>query len=229
MNLFYITPLILQKLIWIPTRILLKVLINLEIEGLENLRGIKRNVIFASNHVSELDPILLPASLPFFSRFSPIYYASLKSDKYKNTGWRHNFYGGTFFKFWGAHPIYTGLKDYGKSLVDHEKLLIDKKNLFVFPEGRITLLGNIQPARGGVAYLRESVDCEIVPIAIIGAYGMTTSDFFFRRRKVRIIFGKPISGSELFDNVRRSVVPGENVYKEEAEYVMKKVKGLMGN
>ncbi|MDE2188208.1 MAG: hypothetical protein KGJ35_00560, partial [Patescibacteria group bacterium] len=76
MKLYFLSPLILQKIIWIPTNIILRFFCHLQVRGLENLKGIGRNAIFASNHASELDPFFIPASLPFFSRFSPIFYAS---------------------------------------------------------------------------------------------------------------------------------------------------------
>lgn len=227
MNFFYISPLILQKIIWIQTRIILSFFTNFKVEGLENLKGIEGNAIFASNHSSELDPILLPASLPFWSHFSPIFYASLSKSRYVNSGWRQYFYGGTFFKLWGAHPIYTGLKDYEKSLVNHTRLLMENKNLFVFPEGRMTLDGNIQPARGGIAYLAEHTDRPIVPIAIFGVYNMSNKDFFFRKRHIIVRFGKPIYKKELREHVARTLEIGGNVYKEEAQYVMEKIKELL--
>ncbi len=218
MNFLYtISPLILQKIIWIPTRIILRFFIHLKIEGLENLKNVKCNVIFVSNHSSEFDPILLPASLPFFSRFSPIFYASLTRDKYINSGWRKMFYGGFVFKIWGSHPIYTGKKDYGKSLINHIEILEKGKNLFFFPEGRITKDGNIGPAHGGVAYLAKYTKCNIVPIAISGVYGINMKDFFLRRRYIKVIFGKEIKVDELADNN----------YKEEAEEVMGRVRGLI--
>src|SRR3989344_151790 len=191
MNLIYnISPLILQKAIWIPTRIILKLFIHLRVEGLENLAYIKSNIIFASNHNSELDPILLPASLPFFSRFSPIFYAALNKGKYRNSGWRQIFYGGMFFKFWGAHPLYIGLKDYKKSLINHIEILKAGKNLLFFPEGKITLDGNIGPARGGTIYLARTTKTSIIPVGIKGPWRISIKEFLLRKKKVTIRFGK---------------------------------------
>ncbi|HEY4503990.1 MAG TPA: lysophospholipid acyltransferase family protein [Candidatus Paceibacterota bacterium] len=221
------TPLILQKIIWVQTRVILSFFGHFKVYGLENLKDIKSNAIFASNHSSELDPILLPASLPFWSPFSPIFYASLSKSKYVNSGWRQHFYGGTFFKLWGAHPVYTGFKDYGMSLVNQMKLLNDNKNLFVFPEGRITLDGNIQPARGGVAYLAEYSSRPIVPVAIFGVYGMRNKDFFLRKRHIKVCFGKPIYKKEFQENVTRNIEIGGNVYREEANYIMDKIREIL--
>lgn len=224
MNFLYsISPLILQEIIWIPTRIILNFFIHLKIEGLENLNNINntnhhyKNVIFASNHTSELDPVLLPAALPFFSKFSPIFYASLSKGNYRKSGWRQIFYGGFIFKLWGAHPIYTGLKDYEKSLINHIKILEDNKDLLFFPEGKITPDGNIGNARGGVAYLSKHTGRKIIPMAISGVYNMTLKDFFMRRRYAKVILGKAINPNELKNNN----------YRKEAEEVMNRVRMMV--
>lgn len=224
-KIFFITPLILQKIIWIPTRIILKVFGRLKVIGLENLYSLKGGAIFASNHSSELDPILLPASLPFFSRFSPIFYTSKSKEYYRNSGWRQNFYGGFFFKIWGAHPVYSGLKDYEKALENHIELLKHNKSLFVFPEGRITRDGMIQPARGGIAYLSEISGKPIVPVRIEGIYNMRVGDFFRRKNKIIFKIGKPIEKREL-EEIANTSDDSENVYRIRAEYVMSRVKGI---
>lgn len=232
MNLFYLTPLILQKSIWPQIRAMLLFFTHLEVNGLENLEGLDANVIFAANHTSELDPILVPASLPFFSRFSPVFYVTLARSEYNNSGWRQAFYGGFIFKLLGGHPAYLGLKDYEKSLINHTKLLSAGKNLLIFPEGKITREGNgvngiIQKAHGGATYLSETMGRPIVPIGISGVFNMSNADFFCRRRKVIVNFGKPIYKEELRSNISQGVDSDGGIYKEEAQYVMKKVEDLI--
>ena len=226
-EIYFISPLILQKLIWIPTRIILKFFVHLEVRGIENLRSVKTNVIFASNHSSELDPILLPASLPFWSSFSPIFYVSRGKSFYTHSGWRQLIYGGTFFKLWGSHPAYSGLKDYEKSLVNHIKLLQAGKSILFFPEGHITRDGALQSAHGGMAYLAERCKCSIIPIGIHGAYDLSMKDFLLRRRKIILSFGQVIDQSELRVEVAHRTEPGQHVYKEEGEYVMKKIGSMI--
>jgi len=225
---YYITPLILQKLIWVPTRLILKFFVHFEIRGLENLRDVKENVIFASNHSSELDPILLPAGLPFWTRFSPIYYTSREKKFYVHSGWRQMIYGGTFFKIWGSHQIFSGLKDYEKSLANHIRLLREGKNLMVFPEGHITPDGTIQRAHGGMAYLAEYCHRLVVPVGISGAFKVSMKDFLLRKRKIIMTFGKPVNQDEFRREVARKTGLGEHVYKAEGEYVMGKVRELIG-
>lgn len=215
MKLYRYSPLFLQKLIWIPTRIILKFFVRLEIVGLENLKGINTNVIFACNHTSELDPIVLPASLPFFSRFSPIFYTSRSKGFYNNSGWRSFFYGGNFFKAWGSYPVFVGLKDYEKSMKYHIDIVNDGGNVCVFPEGRITIDGNIQPAKGGVAYLAYKTKKPIVPVKLEGAYGISLALFFSRKRKIKIVFGKPLN---IIDESKTTLSLDD--FKQYANYVM---------
>src|ERR1035437_5876621 len=188
-KLYFISPLILQKIIWIPTNIILRFFGHLEIHGMENLKGLNSPVIFACNHSSEMDPFFVPASLPFFSPFSPIFYTSRESKFYVNSGWRKHFYGGTFFKAWGSYPVHVGLHDYEKSLAHHIDILRARGNLVIFPEGRTTQDGNIQPAKGGVAYLAYTTGAVIVPVRIGGVFHFSFKDFFLRRRRLSITYG----------------------------------------
>jgi len=226
MKLFYLTPYILQKCIWLPVRLVLVVFGNIEIRGIERLRGLKGNALFVANHTSELDACIVASSVPFWSHFSPVFFASRENKFYDTSGWRRHIYGGLFFKLFGAQPIYAGFKDYEKSLVNHLQLLKDGKSVLVFPEGRITPDGSIQSAHGGAAYLAAHSTCHIVPVAISGAHTMSLSDFLCRRRTIRIHFGTPIHRDEFDVMVRHDIDSIENVYKREAEYMMEKVKEL---
>jgi len=225
MKWYYLTPLILQKAVCVPTRIVFELFAGLEVRGLTNLTDVKGNVIFASNHSSELDPILLPASLPFFSRFSPIFYASREKSFYKRSGLRQNIYGGTFFKMWGAHKVYSGLKDYGASLVDHVKLLDEGKNIFVFPEGAKTKDGQMQPAHGGIGYLVSRTKKTVVPVAISGAYKSAFKDFFTFKKHITLTIGVPIAYED-FVKVHGDAHDVET-YKSYAQFAMDKVERML--
>lgn len=238
MNSYFLIPLILQKSIWLPTRALLETCGHLEVYGLENLKNINKPVIFACNHSSEIDPFMVPATLPIWSSFSPIFYATKEKSFYDGRGWRRHLFGGWFIKMWGGHTAYSGLKDYQKSLSDHINIVLHGGNLCIFPEGGITKDGALRPARGGISYLSERTKCSIIPVSISGVYAMSISDFFRGKRKVIINFGKPITAEELVNSVSRNQslisqslasgelrdVLGDNIYKKRAEYVMSKVR-----
>lgn len=219
MRLYFITPLVLQKIIWIPTRLLLSFFGHLHIYGLENLQGIKGPVIFASNHSSETDAFMIPASLPFFSRFSPIFYVSREQSFYKNSGWRQIFYGGAFFRAWGAYPVSVGLRDYAKSLVNQIGIIKDGGSINIFPEGKKSPDGTIKEARGGVAYLSHATRAAIVPVRFKGNFNISLRELFTRKRRLAIFFGKPLY---TMNDPNTSLV--DNDFKMFANFVMEKVK-----
>ena len=210
---FLLSPLVLQKAIWHATRAILLFFFRFEVRGLENLKSQmhqmsklqtsgarkEKGVIFAANHSSELDPILVPAALPFFSTLLPIFYVSRPRAFYKTSGWRQFFYGGLLFKLWGAHSVCTavGGADYAQSLATHIQILKMGGSILIFPEGRKTRDGNIQhEAHGGVAYFAHATGIPVVPVRIFGDFNMSLADFFLRRRRISVVFGAPISLAE---------------------------------
>lgn len=218
---YFLSPLILQKLIWVPTRLLLLIFGHLEIRGLENLKGLGTNVIFACNHSSEMDVFLLPAGLPFFSRFSPIFYTSREQSFYERAGWRQKFYGGAFFNIWGAYAVKVGLHDYAKSLTTHVGIVNEGGNVCIFPEGRTTPDGNIQEGKGGVAYLSYATGRPIVPVRISGTFHLTPGAFFLGRRTLSVSFGQPVYGI-----ARTEIEPSAAEFKAQANIVMDKIRSL---
>ena len=215
---FYLSPLVLQTLIWVPTRLLFRFFLHLEIRGFVRLlpytnytrprdicvgKNTQRQehcgVIFAVNHSSELDPILVPGSLPFLSPLMPMFYTSREQTFYKTSGWRQFFYGGFLFKLWGSHPVRSGRQNYEESLKTHIEILNRGRSICIFPEGKKTRDGNVgTDAHGGVAYLSWRTKAPVVPVRVKGVFKMTFRDFLFRKRRVEVIFGAPFSPGELF-------------------------------
>lgn len=216
MRTFYLySPLALQTFIWPITRPLFRFFLRLEINGIERLKELKqslwanacpnalvarsRGIIFAVNHSSELDPILVPASLPFLSPLMPMFYTSREQEFYKTCGWRQIFYGGWFFKLWGAHPVRAGRQNYEESLSTHIEVLSRGKSICIFPEGRTTQDGTIgKEAHGGVAYLAWRTGAPVVPVRIKGVFKLTLCEFLVRKRAVEVVFGKPFFPVDLF-------------------------------
>ena len=218
---YFLSPLILQKLIWVPTHLALAAFGRLEVRGLENLEGLGSNVIFACNHTSELDPFMIPGALGFFSPFSPIFYTSREKRFYASSGWRKNLYGGAFFKAWGSYPVYVGLHDYEKSLVNHTRIIRDGGSLCIFPEGRKTPDGSIQPAKGGVGYLAYATGRPIVPVRIDGLYGFRAGGFLLGHRRLSIAFGEPL---HVMNAPQTTLVVDD--FKAYANFVMDRIRAL---
>lgn len=222
---YFISPFIIQKIVWIPTRFLLVVFGRIQIRGIENLYGIKTNVIFACNHSSELDPFMVPVSLSMTTRFAPIFYASREKSFYVNSGWRKIFYGGLFFKACGSYPVSVGLRDYDKSLRNQIRIIKDGGNLCIYPEGQKTRDGRIQPAKGGVAYLALSTGRPIVPVCIDGLFHFSFAEFFAGRRHLSVTFGAPMYAAASLGS-RAGFVPSVNDFKRYANEVMDKIRDM---
>jgi len=215
------SPLVLQKFIWIPTNIVLGLFCRMETYGLENLSGLTTNAIFALNHSSEMDVFLLPAALPFLSRYSPIFYTSREKTFYINAGWRQMFYGGAFFKAWGAYPVTTGLNDYAASLKNQLAILRDGGSLCIFPEGSVTKDGLIRPAKGGVAHLSYATKLPIVPVRLGGTFKISLVGLLLGRQTLSISFGKPN-----WEAANAPRIPSYDAFKDYAQNVMKEIKKL---
>lgn len=227
---FLFTPFFLQTAIWPITRPLFKFFLHLKIEGLENLKNLDPGVVFVANHSSELDPVIVPASLPFLSKFMPMFYTSRPRDFYQNSGWRQIFYGGTIFKLWGAHSVISGHKDYGVSLSRHIYIVQHGHSVLIFPEGKTTTTGNvmIEEARGGVAFLSEKTELPIIPIFIENLWRISFSDFICRRRHVRVVFGKPMYARDLFENIKGAENHSNN-YKKVSKICLEVIEKLKIN
>lgn len=219
-------PSFLQHLAWGPLRLSMRIFCSLEIKGIENINCLKRNAIIASNHISELDPLLIVACLPFLSRHMPLFFVSREKDFY-GSGWRHFVYGGRFFRLMGAYPAYVGLKNYEQALRHHLRLIHEKKDIVIFPMGKIALRGEPAEAKGGATFLARQTKLPIVPVLIQGIEHISISDFLLRKRKLTITFGKPLNVEDVFQDIDNSVIEDErNDYEKATSVLMEKVAQL---
>lgn len=218
-----IMPSFFQHLSWAPLRWSMKLFCSFEIIGIENLDQSKRGVIIASNHISELDPMLISCCLPYLSRHLPLYYVSRVKDFYKNN--RLAFlYGGEFFRLMGAYPAYSGLKDYKQALRHHIALIEQKKDVVIFPMGKKYIQNDPTKARGGVAFLAKETKSSIVPVLIQGIENFSFKSFLSRKRKLTITFGKPINPDDIFiTGTNTTIDSNRNEYERAASVLMEKI------
>lgn len=187
-------PWINQRVAWWPTRLFLNLFIGLSVEGLENVRSVReRKVIFAANHTSELDPIVVTASVPYWSRFVPMFYVSRSKKDYRNSPpLKRLVYGGLFFKTWGAFPTFSGHKDYERSLTHHIRILNMNLPVLIFPEGGISRNGEKREPRGGITYMAQRTGAVIIPVHISNLADMKRGELYRRKRHCTVTFGTPV-------------------------------------
>ena len=79
-------PSLFQRLGWLPAKIIMYCCFGLRVRGLEHLKNLPGNVIFAGNHVSAIDPLLILACLSFSSDKLPIIYVTHERKTYLKKG-----------------------------------------------------------------------------------------------------------------------------------------------
>lgn len=157
---------------------LLKCWFNLKFEGKENVPRDGSN-IFASNHRSMLDPVLVELQCRVPNSFMA------KEELFEKN---KAFVG--LIKFWGAFPIARGKGDMDAIKLSFEKLE-SGRNLLIFPEGTRSLDGKVGRGKTGVALIAAVAQCPVVPV------GINFEGKLKFRRKIVVRFGKPISPEQL--------------------------------
>lgn len=216
-NFFLITPFLLQTVLWPIMWVILRMFGRISITGRENLRGCDGGAIFAVNHSSQFDPILIPATLNPFSALMPMFYLAREREFYKKRGPIQYIYGGLFFKIWGAYPVTVGTGgNYEHALRHHIEILARGQSVCIFPEGGRNLSGKVGEGKPGVAYLLCRTGRPVIPVAIHGHNGMYPTAFFARKHSITISYGKPITREELFST---------STYRRQTSHVLRHSSG----
>jgi len=220
-----------QRLIWGPLRFIMIVFCSLEVKGVHNIKNIKGKKIFASNHQSELDPLLIVACLPFLSRLFPIIYVTREKCFYMGRNWKKwqkFLYGGTFFRIIGGYQTYVGLKNYGLALRNHLETLSIGNNVGIFPTGkRVKTQDDAIKAKGGVSFLAQKSNAPIIPVLIQGLENLTFKNIFSREMKVTVTFGSPLYLKDIVQNPKKMIINDKlNDYEIAATKIWEHIKKL---
>lgn len=227
-------PSLFQHLIWLPIRLFMLIFFSASISGINNVKMTKGNVIFASSHTTELDPLYIVASLPFFSDKLPIiyvvmgkqYYEDIYKDRWK--GWRKATYGGLFFRIIGGYEAYRGLKDYNMALKNHLDAIKRRRTVCIFPVGKFHNKNDYSQAKGGASFLAKKTGLPIIPILIEWSGRNNNKDNrSSKRRRLKIVFGEPLYAKDIFDNASiRTTKDGKNQYEKASIVLMQQIAKL---
>lgn len=208
---------------------------RVEVRGADIVRRFHGNAVFASNHASEFDPVVICLALDEAEGLRgrlPIIFLSREKEFYSDMGCvKATLYGGVLFRLLGAYPVTPQKKRVTpqtrhNTITTHISLLRNGRSVFIFPEGAATRTGELLPAKSGVAILSEQSGCPVIPMAIEGTFGLSFVDFLLGRKRVRVIFGEPLPPAydaalyPDFSSKRRR-------YKEEAHFVMRRIQELL--
>lgn len=146
---------------------------RMEIKGAENIPD-NGAVIIASNHVSNLDPLLLGAALPRRVHFMA------KEELFKTPiiGW--------ICRTLGAFPVRRGASD-RNAIKKAFNILKQGKMLAIFPEGTRSKDGTLRQLAPGTMMIAAKSDAALVPVVIKGCASWRNPF-----PKIVIRFGQPI-------------------------------------
>ena len=227
MNFFLITPFLLQTALWPFMWVVLLVFGKITVLGRENIRRHESGAIFAVNHSSQFDPILIPATLNPFSALMPMFYLAREREFYEVSGLVQYIYGGMFFKIWGAYPVTVGTKgNYEYALRNHIEILERGQSVCIFPEGGKTPDGKIGEGKPGVAYLLWRTGRPVIPVAIHGHQKMGPREFFSREHSISVSYGKPITREELFGAKENGTPPTQEQLKSATQTIMSRIREM---
>ena len=158
-------------------RFLFKVLLKVEIIGLENV-PLEGPLILMINHVSFLDPVLIvglmPRQVTAFAKIETLSYPIL----------------GFLIRLYGVVPVRRGQVD-RRALQQAIETLARGEALLVAPEGTRSHHGRLQQAHDGIAYIALRTGATVIPVAITGQERFPATLKRLRRTKIRIRIGKP--------------------------------------
>jgi 1-acyl-sn-glycerol-3-phosphate acyltransferase len=103
-------------------------------------------------------------------------------------------------------------------------LLRKKQTICIFPEGKRTRDGRMNPARGGLGYLVHTTGATVVPIAIDTFVNMSMRDFFTFQRKIILTVGAPMYPNDIITIQNPTVTD----YQDASQKVLDRIEALMG-
>ncbi|MBC7981604.1 1-acyl-sn-glycerol-3-phosphate acyltransferase [Candidatus Parcubacteria bacterium] len=227
----------LQFIIGLVVLTFVKIFFRFKVEGakevVEKLKHHKENergIIFAPNHISEYDVLVMRYALPLLRLpLMPMYYVSMTKDHYQvdRFGWRKRFYGGTLFKLLGAYPAYVGMRDYQASLINHVELLENGKAVCIFPEGKMGLeTFRSGEVKGGIGFLAEHTGSHIIPVRLKGLRNINWGHVFtFRRPTIEVSYKDLLHIHDLLDSLKTQEEYADDTvrYKKIASITMDKI------
>jgi long-chain acyl-CoA synthetase len=172
------------------------------VRGKERLRDLRGPVLFIANHISMVDPGMILFALPF--RFRHKLAIAMAGERLR--GLRRGLEGANWFGrlldragyllvvfvfnvF--ALPQKSGFR---RAFAFAGEAADEAFNILVFPEGRTTEDGRMNPFMSGTGLLACNLDLPVAPIRIEGLFDLTRQRRYFSRPgTVTVTFGEPVT------------------------------------
>ena len=161
------------------TNLFCKTMGHLEVQGVHHIPK-EGGVLFVSNHVSFLDPVIVGSAanreIHFMARSTAFDIPGL----------------GKLISMYNAYPVNRGAPDLG-ALRKTISLLKDGNAVLMFPEGTRSVDGTLGKARDGACFIADRAGVPTIPVFHSGAERMLPrSSRRLRRAKLTVTFGEPL-------------------------------------
>ena len=179
-------------------------MISYSVYGLENLKK-DANYVFASNHESALDILLVFAGLPYHI----VFISKIELKRVPLFGLAM-IAGGHFFVDRRNHK--KSIESLNKAKDSMKK---NPRSIILYPEGTRSIDGSIQPFKKGGLVMAMNLDVPVVPIAMCGTReAMNKNTLSLRKNPLELRIGKPIetfniefeNRNELANEVRNAII-----------------------
>jgi len=174
---------------------------KMRVEGLEHLQSIDGPVVFASNHQSHMDAPAILMALPRRWRYR-IAIAMAKEFfrahfNRKEFGWKAWFTNSLNYYlsacFFNTFPLPQREAGARQTLRYIGEIARDGYSILIFPEGKRTQAGEIQPFRPGIGMIGARLGLPVVPIRLEGLEKVLHMRMKWPKRgPVRVAFGAPL-------------------------------------
>lgn len=164
----------------------LKVIHRSKAIGLENISGLNGGVVFASNHISGIDTLLIPLYAAKRLSIEP-FCAPGKEELFKIP------VVGLILRVWGSFPV----KRRSRDLKSMKRISYYSRHYrtMLFPEGTRTKTGELGKGRSGAGWVIYSARTTVIPTLVIN-----TEYYFWPGRKrpwlripYTVVFGAPLN------------------------------------
>ncbi|MBL7070443.1 MAG: AMP-binding protein [Candidatus Omnitrophica bacterium] len=175
--------------------VLLRVFFILRIEGRGRLPK-EGPYLICPNHSSFLDGLVVANSLPFKTVLETYFFGFRHIFEHPTLKWAN--------KLARLVPMDNNLY-LNTALQTASFLLMQKKNVCIFPEGQRSIDGEINQFKKGVGILIKELNVPVVPVYIKGSHqALPRGARFPRIHPIKIIFGNPVTKGELVKNTKSS-------------------------
>lgn len=173
--------------------ILIKYFLGLKVIGLENTKDLK-GFIIASNHCSNLDPMVIGGCFKRRVRF----FAKRELVQIKYFSWVMK----------RLSLILINREGFDRTAFREAlNVLHNGEILAIFPEGTRSIDGRLGEAKAGISVFAFGAKVPVIPVCIQGTdKALPAGARFIKRHKIRAVFGKPIFPPSNFSMNKKKVL-----------------------